>query len=116
MRRQQTKVGDLKKKIWDCSGYLNFEILELYLWKPPIIVATARPRAARGLEMSGKLAQIVMSNKTFPMVSSFFWPQKMYTMDEKRKKRGLALLFLFSILQPIIVPFIFTYYLRAGGS
>ena len=27
-----------------------------------------------------------MSNKTFPMVSSFFWPQKMYMMDEKRKK------------------------------
>jgi hypothetical protein len=90
VRRQQTKVGDLKKKIWDCSGYLNFEILELYLWKPPIIVATARPRAARGLEMSGKLAQIVMSNKTFPMGSSFFWPQKIYMMDEKKKKKGFG--------------------------
>ena len=31
---------------------------------------------ARGLEMSGKLAQIVMSNKTFPMVSSFFGHRK----------------------------------------
>ena len=45
---------------------------------------------ARGLEMSGKLAQIVMSNKTFPMVSSFFGHNNVRWIVDDEKKRGLA--------------------------